>query len=980
MYLKQIKAHGFKSFADKINFEFTDQINGIVGPNGSGKSNVVDAVRWVLGEQSVKSLRGDGTMTDVIFSGSKSRNPMNVASVTLVFDNKDKYFPLEYDEVEIKRRVYKDGSNEYFLNKERVRLKDITNILLDSGIAKESFNIISQGKIESIIGSKPNERRVIFEEAAGVLKYKKRKEQAIKKLEKTHDNKNRINDIIKELDGRLEPLKIAKDKALEYKDVKEKLENIEVALITEEITKINFEYQNNKDKIEILNKELLSISTNNNLEEAKSLEYKTKITKLDDQIKSMQNQILELTTLCERLNSRKAIITERQKYKVDDTKLHQMIFDLKEQELSLNNEINSLETDIINLNKEMTMLQGKINTQSKEFNNQKQIKNSFENNLTNLIRQRHNIEIKIENLKENINNGGSLPLAVKSVLNNPKLRGIHNALGNIIETNEEYSLALSTALGYNTNTIIVDNSNCAKEAIYYLKTIGRATFFPLDVIKPKYIDGETLNILKNLPGFIGIASDLVKYDNLYKNIVLNQLGNIIIAQNLNDATNISKRINNRYRVVTIDGEIIHVGGSMTGGKQNKPRNVIADKYELESLIKDKEKLINESKELENKINEVDYKLKSIEDKVYLFDKDKKLKEALIVDNQNKIKVIKEKLEKVRLDIRGTDNIINGKLTSEEEEIIQKYYSALKTKDEAIKELENLNKDKINLNEQLEEYELSIKKENSIYTTKSNELKDLEIKVNRMDVKLDNLLNSLTTQYNMTYEKAKQSYKLEIDYNEAKSEVNRLKKKEKELGIVNLAAPEEYEEVNERYTFLINQMNDLDNAENTLLEIIKQMDKIMIKEFSESFEKINSNFKQTFKELFKGGNASLKLTDPNNMLETGVEIIASPPGKKLSSISLLSGGEKTLTAISLLFAIIKSKETPFCILDEVEAALDEANVDTFGKYVTTLKEKSQFIIITHKKKTMEYANILYGVTMQESGVSKLVSVSLEEIEK
>ena len=313
MYLKTLKAHGFKSFADKTNLEFEQGINGIVGPNGSGKSNVVDAIRWVLGEQSVKSLRGDGTMTDVIFSGSKSRNPMNVASVSLVFDNSDHYLPLEYDEVEIKRRVYKDGSNEYYLNGERIRLKDLTNLLLDSGIAKESFNIISQGKIESIISSKPSDRRIIFEEASGVLKYKRRKEEAIRKLDKTHDNKNRINDIITELETRLTPLKEAKDKAIKYKTIHNELENMEIALITEDITNINFEYQNSKDKIDNLNKEVLTLMTSGTKNEAKIEKYKNNITALDEQIKFMQEKILELTTLSERLNSKKILIEERKK-------------------------------------------------------------------------------------------------------------------------------------------------------------------------------------------------------------------------------------------------------------------------------------------------------------------------------------------------------------------------------------------------------------------------------------------------------------------------------------------------------------------------------------------------------------------------------------------------------------------------------------------------------------------------------------------
>ena len=977
MYLKSLKAHGFKSFADKTNLEFTKGINGIVGPNGSGKSNVVDAIRWVLGEQSVKSLRGDGTMTDVIFSGSKSRNAMNVASVSLTFDNSDNFLPLNYDEVEIKRRVYKDGSNEYFLNNEKVRLKDLTNLLLDSNVAKESFNIISQGKIEAIISSKPVDRRVIFEEAAGVLKYKRRKEEAIRKLDKTHDNKNRINDILKELEDRLEPLKIAKDKAIEYKDVNEKLENLEIALITKDITNINFEYQESKNKIDILNKDVIELLATNSKNEAKIEKYKTNISSLDKQIKIMQEKVLELTTLSERLNSQKILINERKKNSIEDSKVHQNILTLKEKELSLKNDIEKLKGDINYITNEIDNYDKKINDQETKLRETKENKNNLELKLTNLVRENNNINFKIENLKNNIENGGSLPLPVKSVLNNPKLRGIHNIIGNIIEVEEKYTLAINTSLGYNVNNIITDDEKSAKEAINYLKNIGRATFFPLNVIKPKYIDGETLKAIQNNEGFIDIASNLVKYDNKYNNIILNQLGNIIVTKDLDSAIKISKIINNRYRIVTLEGEILHVGGSMTGGKQNKVRNIISDKYELEDSIKKQNTILDKIKDIENNINEIDYNIKALEDKIYLLNKDKMLKEDEKEAKKISLNNLNRKLEQTTFDINSNSKMLNGSLSDEEEDILNKYYAALKTKEEAQQELNNLNNEKKNLNEELEDYEASIKKDNSIYSSKANELKDLEIKASRLEVKLDNLLNSLT-EYSITYEKAKENYALDIDINVARNEVNKLKRKIKEIGIVNLTAPEEYEEVNDRYMFLNKQIEDLNEAENTLLEIIDKMDKVMINEFTNTFKIVSSNFSETFKELFKGGHAELKLTEPNNILETGIDIVASPPGKKLTSISLLSGGEKTLTAISLLFAIIKSKPSPFCVLDEVEAALDEANVDTFGKYIQNLKEKSQFIIITHKKKTMEYADILYGITMQESGVSKLVSVKLEDI--
>ena len=442
------------------------------------------------------------------------------------------------------------------------------------------------------------------------------------------------------------------------------------------------------------------------------------------------------------------------------------------------------------------------------------------------------------------------------------------------------------------------------------------------------------------------------------------------------ANMISKKINHRYRIVTLDGEILHVGGSITGGN-SKTQNVISLKYELEETIEKQKQTENNIKELENKINENDYKIKGIEDELYLLNKEKINKIETLKAQEKQENELKKELEETKLDINGTNNVLEGKLTEEEENILKEYYESIRKKDEVSNNINILEEEKNDLEEEQQQFEYQVKKENSTFNAKSKELKELEIETNRLDVKLDTLLNTLNETYNMTYEKASSLYKLELDEEQARTRVNTLKRELKEIGDVNINAPKEYEEISTRYEFLINQREDLINAENTLLDIIKEMDTVMIKEFKKTFELINKNFEETFKELFRGGTASLKLTDPENILETGIEIVASPPGKKLKNLSLLSGGEKTLTAISLLFAILNVKPVPFVVLDEVEAALDEANVDAFGSYLLSRKSKSQFIIITHKKRTMEYADCLYGITMQESGVSKLVSVKLED---
>ena len=879
MYLKRIVAQGFKSFADNTVIDLENNITGVVGPNGSGKSNVVDAIRWVLGEQSVKSLRGDGNMTDVIFAGSKSRNAMGVASVTLHFDNKDGYLPLSYEEIAIKRRLYKDGTNEFYINNEKVRLKDITDLLMDSGIGKESFNIIGQGKIDEILSNRPTDRRVIFEEAAGVLKYKKRKEEALRKLEKTHNNMSRVNDIIKELESQVEPLREQKRKALEYREITESLEKLEVALVTEDITNLNEKYQQNKKQIEELTEELSSISTNNTKYEAQIEEYKLKQQDLNNKIQVLQKELLEITTKAEKLNSQKEIILERKKYEVDDIKLHNNILELKESELKHQNELNSYKLELDNVLNVIQELTDKSDDKKNEILRNKDIRISLESKLTTTLRNQGNLKVRINNLEESIENNSSLPLSVKSVLNNPKLTGIHNTIGKIIEMNEEYVKAIGTALGAASNNIIVDNEASAKAAINYLKnnTLGRATFFPLNVIKGRMIEDDIYKILRLEDGFINIASLLVKYDPKYSDIINNQLGNVLVVDTLDNANRISKKMNYRYRIVTLDGELLHVGGSLTGG-ESKQKNPLNDKFELQNLINELKETEKNISHYENELNKYDAVLASLEDEAYLINKERIAKEEELKEKNKRIEELETKIEDIKNNINGTNNILNNSLSNEEDTILKEYYEALDIKNKVMNDIEVITLEKDKVTNELEEFEYSVKKDNSLYNQKSKELNALEIEVNRSDVKLDNLLNLLSENYSMTYEYAKSNYSLDIDSNLARSKVSAYKRQIKELGPINQEAPEEYDRISGRYEFLIKQQQDLVNAENTLLDIISEMDKVMETNFKKSFHIINEHFDKTFKELFKGGTASLKMTDPDNILETGIEIIASPPGK------------------------------------------------------------------------------------------------------
>lgn len=979
MYLKEIKASGFKSFADTIDIELTNGISGIVGPNGSGKSNVVDAVRWVLGEQSVKQLRGEGAMSDVIFTGSKSRRAASFASVTLVFDNSDKYLNIEYDEVQIKRTIYKTGENEYFINNTKTRLKDILELFMDTGASKESFNIISQGDVANILSGKAEDRRVIFEEASGVLKYKKRKDEALRKLSKTHDNMARVDDIISELNTNMEPLKKQSEDAKIYLEKKEKLENVEIALTVNDIEKFNYEYKYSKEKVSELTLSITKMLSENSSEQAKIETIKNNISKLNSELYLKQQELVKVSANAEKLSGEKAMISERSKYNSEDVKLHDNIISLKEKILKIESQISALNKEIESEKSNNKVIGEKLNNTEIKLSeiekNKENLNSKLNQKLREITAQKHRKEVLMNSLENN----SSLPYSVKNVLNNPKLTGIHGVLGKLLEFEEKYSEALEVSLMSSVSHIVCDNEEDAKEAVRYLKNnnLGRATFFPISVIKPRSIDSESYETIKSMNGFVDIASNLVKYDTKYRNIVLSLLGTIVVVDNIDNANLISKKLKNRYKVVTMTGEVVNIGGSITGGSLKKS-SILSERYELENVIKDIDVLDSEIKEIENKINEVDDNYTNLELE----------KNSIIISVNSNSEILKNKYnvlddltnEKSTLmtELSNNQNIVNNVITNEEEKILNEYYKEIEKRDELNIEINQIHK-KIELeNEDLINNESSLKNNNQEYNKAQEELKSHEIKVNRLDVKIDNLLNILTNDYSISYEKAKEKYILEIDSDEARSIVSTLKREIKSLGDVNVGAIEEYDRVKERYEFLNKQKEDLTNAENVLLEIITEMDDIMKDKFSSTFNKIKEAFNETFRKLFNGGKAELKLTDPSNILETGIDIIALPPGKKLQHISLLSGGEKTLTAIALLFSILKVRPVPFCILDEVEAALDEVNVDNFGKYLKEFKGDTQFIIITHKKKTMEYADVLYGITMQESGVSKLVSVKLEEL--
>ena len=981
MKLIMIKAHGFKSFADKIEINVDDKITGIVGPNGSGKSNVVDAVRWVLGESSLKEIRGGEKLTDCIFNGSTSRSASTRAWVSLTFDNSDHYLASDYNEIEIKREVYKTGENEYYINNTKVRKKDITDLFLDSGTNANSFSIISQGKISEILKGKPSDRRVIIEEAASVLKYKKRKEETTRKMDATNDNLEKVNLVINELEVNVEPLRKQADDAKKYLSLKNELEGIEISLIASDIKNINTTYKSDKERLKSLNEEILSMDNTSSVDNSKLESMKLKSLKLDEEISSLSDELIKINDLLANLETKKQVMSERRKYEVEDQKLESNILILKEREIELKKDISVLENEIESSKKKSEEDDKKLKSLIEDEKNEQTKKSTLISELDKKSRELVNVRSKIEVLNDQIENDASLPFAVKSVINNPRLEGIHDVLAKLIDTNEEYIKAIETALGANQNVIVVDRDIDAKNAINYLKEnkLGRATFFPISIIKPRGVDEEAMRIAASLPGFVGVASSLVTFDPLYSSIIENQLGNVLVVKNMDVMNKLGSLVHYRYRIITLDGEILHSGGSISGGSiKNNSSGRLNAKAEVEHKLEEERILVNEIKLLEEHINDIDLHFNLLEENTRVLMRNVSGDKEILNQKILSLNELKNNLDNLLSELNGTKNVLAGAVNNELDNIMSSILETSTKKEILVRDLNDKKNIKNDLSSEITELDNINRKANSLYNQKLNEIKNLEVNIGKMDIKLDTLLNRLASEYNLTYEKARDTYFLEMDAEIARNKVNHLKRDIKDLGDVNVGAIEEFDRVNTRYTFLSKQKEDLESALNDLTEILLDLDKTMEEKFISTFNEVNQEFARVFNQLFKGGKAELILTEPENILETGVDIVALPPGKSVKSINALSGGEMTLTAIALLFSILNIRTVPFCILDEVEAALDEANVDTFGQYLKNYGSASQFIVITHKKKTMEYADTLYGITMQESGVSKLVSVKLSDV--
>lgn len=1182
MRLKSLEVQGFKTFPDKTKLSFEQGITSVVGPNGSGKSNISDAIRWVLGEQSPKSLRCS-KMEDVVFNGTDTRKRTGYAEVTLNIDNKDRFLDFDGDEIAVTRRYYRSGESEYLINKAAVRLKDVNELFMDTGLGRDGYSMIGQGKIDSIVSSKSEDRREIFEEAAGISRYRYRKIDAERKLKNTEDNLLRLRDIVTELEERVGPLKKQSEKAQQFLKYSEEKRGLEIALWLisldksqdnlkvqdEKISIARNQYEEAEQALAEIQSETEEIYQKNGELSAKADSLRAEISKLDSDIaekKSLisvaENDILHHNENIERIKG------EIERADDDMSKLEQSINDKQKKITTLDAEITgkqkqyskvSEELNVINLDssksgdelQSLTAELSTLTTQSadarvidmtadtgiaeleqrkdtltqtvedkttqlnelvdlqaqyiKDIKSAKDDIKSFENSIEGLSlklesRDKKRAQLKSESEKQSLDlrehqrkidflenlerNLEGFSKSVKSVVNaskNGRLKGICGPVSRVISVPSEYAVSIETALGAAMQNIVVETDEDAKQAIRFLKSTdgGRATFLPINTIKPRELKE---NGLDDCYGFVGIASELCSCDKKYANILSSLLGRIVIADDLNSAASIAKRYSYRFKVVTLDGQVVNAGGSLTGGSQLRNTGVLSRQADIKKLKAQTDKLIAKVKEAETLSEQINRECASIEadllgyradlsnkqqdlvrleaekracdneinntqtaisdseqeladctEKINSFKESQKNAKAQLAELNVKIAEIDEKvnsvtgnraeltqkreeltvkLQNIRLEIvtaqkdidalnaeivfarnTGSGNDKRKAMMFAQIEDVEKTIAEIKANigqyQNDIAALENTQK---SINEQIE----AISAQRELYEKRSVEIRNVERdKNNEREVsgrelarleerkiniqkEYDNIISKLWDEYELTKREAEKTA-IEIEDNaKAQSRLNELKRSIKNLGSVNVSAIEEYKEVSERYEFMSAQVADVEKSKNEIEKLIVTLTKQMKEVFVESFDQINSNFTRTFKELFGGGTASLSLSDPENILTSGIDIIVHPPGKIVVHLDALSGGEKALVAIALYFAIMKVRPAPFCVMDEIEAALDDVNVFRFASYLRRMTEKTQFILITHRRGTMEEADVLYGVTMQDEGISKLLELRSTEV--
>ena len=1182
MYLKRLELQGFKSFADKTILELMPGITTVIGPNGSGKSNISDAIRWVLGEQSMKSLRGTKSL-DIIFAGTQNRKSLGFAEASLVFDNSDGALPIEYTEVTVTRKIYRSGETGYYINKVPCRLKDVLELFMDTGIGKDGYSIIGQGKIDEILSNKSEDRRHIFEEAAGIVKYRTRKQESEKKLEHTKLNLLRINDILSEIEGNLEPLQMQADKAKKYLNLREELKNIEIGLFVYNIEKYKQDLEKVVQDIEIMQSQCND--EEGRLERVKILkeELKSSIDEITETIENMSNIGFESQKQIEQLNSDINVAKTRiannnenndrylKEIEEQNAKIKELKDEIEQKEAKKDNlkqnkekfekELNEKQAELDKLTEKLSSkeleiegykhtveentdkkyeLQSEINAQNinyqnfekrqaqikqemqstiseldgtrlnkediaKQFNEIENKKNKAQNSLNEVSKQREEANQKIKSFESNINILSSemrikesrlkflietekekegYIKSVKSLLkdceNIKELgKGMNGVLANIIEVPDDLQIAIEMCLGASLQNIVTETETDAKRLVEHLRknNLGRASFLPISSVRGKKLD----KIKGNESGVIGIASDLIKYNKKYEQIILNLLGRTVIVDNMDTAIKVAKQNGYTFRIVTTEGDLINPSGAITGGSvAKKTVNILGRGKEIEKLekeiknLKQKiEKLENDkqnyeesiegilelSANLEKELQEIDItyatekqKVISINENIEKLEKrlnrlkeeqanlEKQKEEAvstkgdlqveinkIVEQNEELSKIITEFAELNKDDQKYIDDLnfditnlkisvssfdeseasiqeiqerINQELENahtsienknaqieqikKDNEDLEKSIQDTLQKIEKVKEsvnsssskIEELKKERAQKSEKLSKQEDEITAKFKVIEDLKGQLVKLDVKKTKIEEDINGIINKMWEEYELTPNNAEQYQKPE-NVALTQRRVNNLRTEIRELGSVNVDSIEEYKNLKDRYDFMSEQRLDLENTMSKLRKVISDMTQIMKEQFKEKFKVINKNFGEVFAELFGGGKAELTLEDEDNILECGIEITVQPPGKKLQNMMLLSGGEKAFTAIALLFAILKINPAPFCVLDEIEAALDDVNVFRYADYLKKFTDHTQFLVITHRKGTMEVADTVYGVTMEESGISKLLSMKLKQ---
>ena len=1182
MHLKRLELQGFKSFADKTILEFRQGVTGVIGPNGSGKSNISDAIRWVLGEQSMKQLRG-GKSEDVIFAGTENRKSLGFAEASIVIDNSDGKLPIEYNEVTVTRKIYRSGETGYFINKVPCRLKDILELFMDTGIGKDGYSIIGQGKIDEILSNKSEDRRHIFEEAAGIVKYRTRKQDAEKKLEQTKLNLLRINDILSEIEGQLEPLKFQSEKAKRYLSLRDELKEIEVGLFVYNINSYKEKLMQITEDLKILNEQNEDENKKQEENQSKKEKIKLNIENLSEEIEKMQNLGFESKNQIEQLNSQIGVSNEklvnngnnverleneisdliakinsleeekenrtskkenlaqnREKFAKEleekQSELEKILAKLSSKELEIeekkrkqeeNNDekyekmskisscdasIQALEKENISIKNELDSViseidSGRIKNQEiiKEFSMIEKTKKQKEEELSKINSQKEEVITRIKKYDDELNRLGQeyrikearykflqetekekegYTKSVKSLLTacekeeNLK-KGVEGVLANLISVKEEYEVAIEMCLASSMQNIVTETEADAKKLIEYLRknNLGRASFLPISSVKGKKID----RLIKNdINGVVGIASDLVKYNKKYEGIILNLLGRTVVVQDMDTAISLAKQNGYSFRIVTLKGDLINPSGAISGGSvQTKTVNILGRNREIEELqnkLKELQEKINSLKEeqeeysnkssqiiedsariakelqeieisfatkkqevdmqtqivskneekmnslkekneknkqekaditvkkerLQSEISKLEEEIKNLNDEIVAFASENKENQTYI-DNLNtdiidlKISVssfdessnsAQEILNRIEDDIHTSNDFIIAKKKEIEDikqdtEKLENLILELGTRIDEIKSkvenssdlIEKAKSDKSVASEHLITIEKEIEAQYEVINGLKEQIIKVESKKQRLEQDTEELINKLWEEYELTPNNSDE-YKKPDNVQEAQKVSNDLRKQMASLGPINVDAIEEYKKMQERYDSMNEQRYDIEESIKKIRGVISEMTQTMQTQFKERFKQINKNFNEVFAELFGGGKAELILEDENDLLECGIEIKAQPPGKKLENMTLLSGGERALTAIAILFAILKINPAPFCILDEIEAALDDVNVARYANYLKKFSKETQFLVITHRKGTMEIADTVYGVTMEEKGISKLLSINLK----